>query len=140
MAIWLLRNSKTACFCFFTNIYLFSITERKDGAIDLFAIEYSKNIGLIFQWIYCAMQRATYFGFASACIVAGDNAIESHRLCAIENCCKFNLLIATKTWVRCAPCLVFAHKVFDDAFVEFIGHIPDIERNTDDICGATCIM
>ena len=86
------------------------------------------------------MQSLSGLSISSARIVSCDYAIESHRLCAIKHCCKFNLFITAQTRIRCSSCLVFAHEVFNYSCVKFIGHIPDIERDTYDIGCSTSIM
>ncbi len=73
-------------------------------------------------------------------IVASDDTIKAHLLCSIENCGKFDLLIAAKAGIGSTASFVLGHKVLYDVVMKFLGHIPDIERNTDDISGTTSIM
>ena len=86
------------------------------------------------------MQRLSHWTNFGARVMSGDNAIKAHRLCAIQDCSKFNFLIAAQARIRSAAGRVFRKKVFYDAIVKFFGHIPDVERNTDFIGGTTRIV
>ena len=73
-------------------------------------------------------------------IVSCCYGVISQRTCAIQDSFEFNLLVTTQTWIRRATLGILFDEIFDHPGVKLLGHIPNIKRDTDHICGATGVV
>ena len=144
MAIWFRCHCQSPPLRLFAHHLLGRVTQREICTLQLTLIQDRENVGLILTLIDGAVHRAKllaiHLDLTHLGIVPRDHPIESHRLGAIEDCCKLDLLIAAKTRIGSATRLVLIEEVLHHFLMEFIGHIPDVERDTDAICGSTCIV
>jgi hypothetical protein len=71
--------------------------------------------------------------------MAGHDSVESHGDSPIKYCFKFDFLVTAQTRVRSISRRIFRDEVFDYIGPKLFCHIPDVERNPDDIRCPTCI-
>ena len=86
------------------------------------------------------MQGATALALFHERIVTSGNRVIAQGTGTIEYCFKFNLLVASQTWIWSATLRVFFDEILDHAGMKFLRHVPYIKRNTDHVGGAPGIM
>ena len=72
-------------------------------------------------------------------VVARAHRVKAERACAAGELAELHELVAAHAGVRGAPGLVLGDEVRDDGLLEFLGEIPDVERDADDLGGARSV-
>jgi len=129
VAVRLVRDGEPAPRGFRPDLRLGRVAEREHGVGDLLGGEDGQHIGLVLAGIRGPLQDPV----ADPRVVTGADRIEAERQRAVEHRRELDLLVAAQARVGSAARGVLGDEILHHVTMESLGHVPDVERDPDDV-------
>src|SRR5215467_10036962 len=139
VAVRLVGHGKTAISRFLPDLILGDAAQREHGASKLITAKNCQHVRLILADINASNEpvASVHAGDGlQAGVVTCANCIKAKGDCPVQDSSELDLLVAAQARVRRVAAGVLSNEVLDHISVEPLSHIPDVERDADDIGGS----
>ena len=110
------------------------VAQREHRVRELVLGEHAEDVGLVLRHVLGPVHLDQPVGAgAQLRVVTGDHCVEAERDRPVEHGRELDLLVAAQAGVGRAALGVLLQEVLDDVLVEAVAHVPDVERDPDDV-------
>ena len=138
VAVRLVRDAEAAIGGFLADLVLGGVAEREHGPPQLLTGQHGQHVRLVLSGVDAAhkpRQLRCSGNRLEPRVMASADRVEAERHRPVEHSRELDLLVAAQARIRRVAARVLVDEVLDDILVEPVGHVPDVERNADDVRG-----